>query len=144
MVDWKGVGTALMRAEGQWFTDIAELALDRKLDWDHGSALVAERAEAVQHTMLEEWRAAGVTYPLTLYGAIAESAGALFLLGMVMAPGRTLRLVGTMSVVGGLYGASQAFQRRRAAGPAEELQQPPQQPLRPFGEQGTPYRSSGM
>ena len=146
MVDWNAVGMAVVRAEGRLFTDIAELALDRKLDWETGPGLVAERAEAVQHSMLDEWEAAGVAYPMTLYGMAAEATGALLLLGMAIMPGRTLRMMTTMYIVGGLYGASQAFSHRRIEDRmADPDHSTPRQPLRPFGEQqgGGPHLVSG-
>jgi len=143
MVDWKAVAMSLVRAEGQFYTDVAELALDRKLDRQNWPRLLGDRLEAVQQTMLSEWRAAGVTYPMTLYGTVGETSAMLWTLALVAAPGRTLRFTGTLFLIGGLYGVSQAFSRRRAAAPAGEPQ-PQTPPLRPFEEQqGGPYRSAG-
>lgn len=104
MIDWSGVGSAVLRAEGRWWIDAVEQA--RQPDQTVGGWVKAmtQRSEEVMEAMLAEWRAAGVKQPLALYGVMTEASTILWTVALLRKPGATLQLMGLMAALGAGYG----------------------------------------
>lgn len=138
MTDWKAVAMAVARAQGRFWSDLVELAFDRKTAWDQAPRVLGERIEASQQMMLADWRAAGVAMPMTLYGTVAVASTALWMLALMKAPGPTLRTTCGLGLVGAAYGMTSVLTRRSERGPVQPMTEPVTMPE----EGGSPFRSA--